>query len=247
MLIRPIVLNSVIKEVGDNANLLRGKRKSMITFETIKNNRDVKNYIEAADMVMDSMGYTDHSYSHLNTVRQRAVRILQAADVDERTIELASIAAHMHDIGICVNRKNHAEYGAMMAFKILTDLGMDSSEVSQVMCAIGNHDEGSGQPISKITAALIIADKSDIRRTRVRKDARENDIHDEVNLAVTETRLLIDKEAKCITLELVMDTSIASVYDLFSIYGNRLDLCNRAAQKLGFTYNVTINELVVQG
>ena len=219
----------------------------MVTFEVIKNNKDIKNYIEAADMVMDSMGYTDHSYSHLNTVRQRTVHILQAIGASERLIELGSIAAHMHDIGICVNRKNHAEYGAMMAFKILTDLGMDSTEVSQIMRAIGNHDEGSGQPITKITAALIIADKSDIRRTRVRKGAVEYDIHDDVNSAVIDSRLNIDKESMTITLELTMDTSIASVYDLFSIYSKRLDMCKFAAKKLGFTYSVKINDLVVKG
>ena len=219
----------------------------MITFETIKNNKDIKNYIEAADMVMDSMGYTDHSYSHLNTVRQRVVHILQTIGSSQRLIELGSIAAHMHDIGICVNRKNHAEYGAMMAFKILTDLGMDSIEVSQIIRAIGNHDEGSGQPISTLAAALIIADKSDIRRSRVRKDARENDIHDDVNNAVTDSRLSIDKEAMSITLELAMDISIASVFDLLSIYGTRFELCKKAAGKLGFSYNVKINDLVVKG
>lgn len=218
----------------------------MITFETVKNNKDVKNYIEAADMVMDSMGYTDHSYSHLNTVRQRTVRILQAVDSSERLIELASIAAHMHDIGICVNRKHHAEYGAMMAFKILTDMGMDSSEVSQVMRAIGNHDEESGQPITKITAALIIADKSDIRRSRVRKDARDNDIHDDVNTAVKESKLVIDKESMNISLELTMDTSIATVYDLFSIYSKRFDLCKFAAEKLGFAYSIKVNDLLIK-
>ena len=219
----------------------------MVTFESIKNNKDIKNYIEAADAVMDSMGYTDHSYAHLNTVRQRVVHILQATGADARTIELGSIAAHIHDIGIAVNRAGHASHGAIMAFKLLIDLGMDSSEVAQVITAIGNHDENTGHPISPISAALIIADKTDIRRSRVRKDARENDIHDDVNYAVTDTRLSIDKSGKGITFEITMETEYASVYDLFSIYGGRLEMCRKAAEMLGFTFSVNINGLTVKG
>ena len=219
----------------------------MVTLETVKNNKDVRNYILAADKVMESMGFTDHSYAHLNAVMQRVTNILQVIDADERTIELGKIAAYMHDIGICVSRKGHAAHGALMAFRILTDLGMDSVEIAQVIGAIGNHDEDSGYPISHIAAALILADKSDIRRSRVRNPQdKNNDIHDVVNYAVTSTRLSVNHDSKKIVLELEMD-ECASAFDLFSIYSGRLEMCRIAAKELGCVFNVKINDLLVKG
>lgn len=217
----------------------------MVTFEMVKNNKDIKNYINAAGVAISRMGYTDHSYSHLNTVKQRVTNILSALGKDERTIELGAIAAYLHDIGICISRKGHASHGGIMSFKLLTDLGMDSTEVALICGAIGNHDEHTGFPVSDIAAALIIADKSDIRRSRVISSAEDIDIHDLVNYAVTDTKLSINKETMSITLELSMDINYATPYDMFSIYAGRFEMCKTAANALGFKFGIRVNELLV--
>ena len=162
---------------------------------------------------------------------------------DTREIELAKIAAYMHDIGNLVNRVDHSQSGAVMAFRILDTMGMDASEAAAVVSAIGNHDEGTGVPIDDISAALIIADKSDVRRSRVRNtDVTSFDIHDRVNYSVTKAELKINEAHTIIKLKLSVDTHVGSVMDYFEIFMNRMVLCRKAAERLGLQFKLMINE-----
>ena len=158
-----------------------------------------------------------------------------------RAIELAKIAAYMHDIGNIVNRAGHARSGAIMAFEILTKLGMDTKEIADIVSAIGNHDESSAYPVSVISSALIIADKTDVRRTRVRKEMLEFDIHNRVNYAAIKSRVIIDKEQKTLKLNLTIDTTICSIMEYFEIFLDRMLLCRKAADRLGLSFKLTIN------
>ncbi len=214
----------------------------MITYEQIKNNDTVNVYIEEANRSLAALGYTDHSYAHVTKVAVWAGDILESLGYDERTIELARIAGYMHDIGNVINRVDHSQSGAIMAFRILDNLGMAPAEISRIVSAIGNHDEGTGKPVNEISAALIIADKSDVRRSRVRNDDHSTfDIHDRVNYSVYSTDLKLEKDEKKLTLGLEVDTAYGSVMDFFEIFHGRMIMCKNAAQTLGLSFGITIN------
>lgn len=214
----------------------------MITYEAIKNNESVKTYIERADASLKALGYTEHSYAHVGMVAKRAGELLSGLGYDERVVELAKIAAHLHDIGNVINRVDHSQSGALIAFRILDNLGMEASEIAEIVTAIGNHDEGTGVPVSPLAAALIIADKSDVRRSRVRNnDFSSFDIHDRVNYSVVESKLALTDSATALTLYLTVDTKISSIMDYFEIFLVRMKLCRRAAEKLGLRFDLIVN------
>jgi len=215
----------------------------MITFEQIRNNEAIKAYIRKADASLDSLGYTEHSFAHVTKVSNDAAYILETLGYSEHDVELARIAGFMHDIGNLVNRNEHSQSGAIMAFKILCDLGMEPEDVATVTTAIGNHDEGDGVPVNAIAAALIIADKSDVRRTRVRNtDIPSFDIHDRVNYSVKESFIKINGEKTLLKLKLEIDTRVSSVMEYFEIFLGRMVLCRKSCEKLGLEFKLIINE-----
>ena len=214
----------------------------MITYEALKNDAAIKTYISAADSSLKALGYTEHSFGHVGKVADTAAYILRFLGYDLHTVELAKIAAHLHDIGNLVNRSEHSQSGAVMAFRILDNMGMPAEDIATVVTAIGNHDEGTGVPVSDVAAALILADKSDVRRSRVRNaDFSTFDIHDRVNYSVTDADLSISEDRKSIRLTLSIDTEISSVMDYFEIFLERMILCRKAAEKLGLTFRLVIN------
>ena len=214
----------------------------MITYESIKKNEAVREYITAADASLSALGYTEHSFAHAGKVAECAAYILRSTGHDEHTVELAKIAAYLHDIGNLVNRSEHSQSGAVMAFRILDKLGMPPKDIATVITAIGNHDEGVGVPVNAVAAALILADKSDVRRSRVRNtDFATFDIHDRVNYSVEESSLTIDEDEKKICLDLKIDTEISSLMSYFEIFLERMMLCRRAADKLGLKFKLVIN------
>ena len=213
----------------------------MVTYESIKNNEAIKSYIKAADASLRALGYTEHSFAHVGKVSEEAAYILSSIGCDEHTIELAKIAGYLHDIGNLVNRVEHSQSGAVMAFRILDNLGMEAEDIATIVTAIGNHDEGTGVPVNEVSAALIIADKADVRRSRVRNtDFATFDIHDRVNYSVETSQLTI--ENKEVTLNLKIDTAISSLINYFEIFLGRMMLCRKAADKLGMTFRLVINE-----
>ena len=215
---------------------------NQITFQSLKENEDIREYIRRADRNLAEMGYTKHSFGHVTKVAEGAAEILGVLGYDDRTIELARIAGFMHDIGNVVNRSDHAQSGAIMAFQILTGLGMSAKEVAYVVSAIGHHDEGTAFPVNAIAAAVILADKSDVRRSRVRnKEIATFDIHDRVNYAVEKSSLILNRSARTISLALSIDTSICAVMDYFEIFLTRMILSKRAADHLGLTFKLEIN------
>ena len=215
----------------------------MILFEDIKNNSAIKTYIATADDALLALGYTEHSFAHVGRVASVAADILTTLGYNKRTVELAKIAGYMHDLGNLVNRTDHSQSGAVMAFRILDNLGMQPDEIATVVSAIGNHDEGTGVPVNAVAAALILADKSDVRRSRVRNlDMSTFDIHDRVNYSVETSDLKINREEGTIRLTLKIDTEISSLMDYFEIFLARMTMCRRAAESLGLTFKLTINE-----
>ena len=213
-----------------------------ITFQDVKNNEAIKTYIIRADESLISLGYTEHSFSHVIHVAETAGYILRTMDFDERTIELSKIAGYLHDIGNLVNRKDHSQSGAVMAWSILNDMGCDPSEIATIVTAIGNHDEGTGVPVNAVAAALILADKADVRRSRVRNsDISTFDIHDRVNYSVINSTLNINSEKSQVLLNLTVDTQYGSVMDYFEIFMGRMLLCRKAAEKLGLQFKLCIN------
>lgn len=215
----------------------------MITYEQIINDETIKTYIQAADDALRELGYTEHSFAHVTYVAEKAGYILKTLGYSERTVELSKIAGYMHDIGNIVNRVDHSQSGAVMAFRILDNLGMDPKEIASIISAIGNHDEGTGVPVSPLAAALILADKSDVRRNRVRnEDMTTFDIHDRVNYSVEKSELKINEAHTIIKLKLVVDTHMGSVMDYFEIFMERMMLCRKAAKKLGLEFKLLINE-----
>jgi metal-dependent HD superfamily phosphatase/phosphodiesterase len=215
----------------------------MITFKDIKNNEEIKTYIAAADRSLSALGYTEHSFAHVGLVSDRAASMLEALGIDERTVELARIAGYLHDIGNLINRVDHSQSGGIMAFKILRDMGMPADEIATIITAIGNHDEGTGVPVDMVAAALILADKSDVRRSRVRNsDPVTFDIHDRVNFSVVDSSLDINTNDKTVRLTLEIDTKTASIMDYFEIFLGRMTLCRRAADRLGLAFKLTIND-----
>ena len=217
-----------------------------MTYEQIRKDHAVHVYISQADASMQALGFTEHSFAHVRRVAQIAGDILQKLQYPERTVELARIAGYLHDIGNVVNRVDHSQSGAVMAFRILDRMDFPPEEIAAIVTAIGNHDEGTGVPVSALAAALIIADKSDVRRSRVRDRADiAEDIHDRVNYSVTASDLQVDVQEKTITLSLTVDTAVSSVMEYFEIFMKRMLLCKKAAQKLNLTFKLTINGLAL--
>ena len=215
----------------------------MITFEQIKNNETIKAYMRKADASLKELGYTEHSFAHVCMVAESARYILQTLGYPQRTIELAQIAGYLHDIGNLINRVDHSQSGAVMAFRILDKMGMDADEISDIVTAIGNHDEGTGKPVSPMAAALILADKSDVRRSRVRNQAEsEWDIHDRVNYSVQRSELTISEDKKSLLLKLSVDPHYGTVMDYFEIFMGRMQMCRNAAEKLGLQFRLEIND-----
>lgn len=215
----------------------------MISFNEIKNNDAVKVYIKKADDALGTQGYTEHSFAHVTKVAETAGYILKELNYTDKDVELGKISGYLHDIGNVINRVDHAQSGAIMAFRLLDQLGMEAEEITTIISAIGNHDEHTAVPVSPIAAALILADKTDVRRTRVRNmDLPAFDIHDRVNYAVlnSSTSLVMDKSIFRLTL--TIDTKISPVIDYFEIFLNRMILCKKAAEYLGLVFELIINE-----
>ena len=214
-----------------------------MTFEDIKKDKAVNTYIRQADAALAALGFTDHSFSHVTLVAEKAGYILETMGYPARIVELAKIAGYLHDIGNLVNRVDHSQSGAVMAFRILDKMGMDPEEIAVIVSAIGNHDEGTGMPVSPVAAALILADKSDVRRNRVRnQEIGSFDIHDRVNYSVTKSELKINEAHTLTKLKLTVDTRFGSVMDYFEIFLQRMVLCRKAAEKLGLQFKLMINE-----
>ena len=205
-----------------------------MTFEEIEKNETIRAYISKADESLVALGYTEHSFAHVTHVAAMAGYLLETLGYDAHTVELAKIAGYLHDIGNLVNRIEHSQSGAVMAFQILT---------STIVTAIGNHDEGTGVPVNAVAAALILADKADVRRSRVRnQDTTTFDIHDRVNYSVKKSTLKINEDRTLVKLKLTVDTHFGSVMDYFEIFMQRMILCRKAAEKLGLQFKLIINE-----
>ena len=215
----------------------------MLTYYDITKNESIKTYIVRADESLGALGFTEHSFAHVMLVAETAGYLLKTMGHDDRTVELAKIAGYLHDIGNLVNRKDHAQSGAVMAWSILNDMKCDPAEMATIVTAIGNHDEGTGVPVNTVAAAMILADKSDVRRSRVRNmDISKFDIHDRVNYSVIESSLTINDKKTSVTLELTIDTEFGSVMDYFEIFLSRMILCRKAAEKLGLQFKLVIND-----
>jgi len=218
----------------------------MISYEDIKNNENIRTYIQKADESLTALGYTEHNLAHVTKVAEDAGRILTILGYDNRQVELVKISGFMHDIGNLVNRVEHSQSGAVMAFRILDKLGLPAEDIADVVTAIGNHDEGTGKPVSAIAAALFLADKSDVRRSRVRnQDVSTFDIHDRVNYSVEKADLAIDRENAEIRLIIEIDTQYSSVSEYFEIFLERMVQCRRAAEKLDMRFRLVINGQVL--
>ena len=214
-----------------------------MTYDEIRANSAIRTYITQADASLAALGFTEHSFAHVGRVAETAGYILETLEYPTRTVEVAKIAAYLHDIGNLVNRSEHSQSGAVMAFRILDNMGFPAEEIALITTAIGNHDEGTGVPVNAMAAALILADKSDVRRSRVRnQDISTFDIHDRVNYSVTKSELKIDESRTHIVLKLSVDTYYGSVMDYFEIFMNRMILCRKAAEKLGLQFKLIINE-----
>lgn len=214
-----------------------------MTYDQIRKDEAIRTYITQADASLAALGFTEHSFPHVGRVAETAAYILTTLGYDARTVELCKIAAFLHDIGNLVNRSEHSQSGAVMAFRILDNMGFAPAEIALITTAIGNHDEGTGVPVNAMAAALIIADKSDVRRSRVRnQDPTAFDIHDRVNYSVTRSELSINADQTQIRLALTVDTAYGSVMDYFEIFMARMILCRKAADKLGLAFKLTIND-----
>ena len=214
----------------------------MLTFAEVKRNPAIRIYIERADESLSALGFTEHSFAHVARVAETAGYILETLGYPERDVEMVKIAGWLHDIGNLVNRVDHSQSGAVMAFRILDNLNCDPADIATIVTAIGNHDEGTGVPVNAVAAALILADKSDVRRSRVRsKDTLHFDIHDRVNYSVTKSELTVDRDLSAIRLRLEVDTGYGSVMDYFEIFMARMLLCRKAAERLGLTFKLSIN------
>lgn len=212
----------------------------MITYDDIRKNEEVLAFLKKGDAILGVLGYTEHAQAHCGLVADRAAYILKNFGYSAHDLELVKIAGFMHDIGNAINRKHHAEYGGILANDILKGLDISVEDRVTVVSAISNHDESTGGAMDIISAALIIADKTDVRRNRVREGA-DFDIHDRVNYAVTDTELLINTEKMTITLDLKVDESICSMYEYFDIFLGRMMMCKGAAEKLGAKFRLTAN------
>ena len=214
----------------------------MITLEDVKSNPEVQELVIGAQKQLDALGYTEHSVRHVSIVSNRAGRILETLQYDKHRIELAKIAGYLHDIGNGINRVDHAHTGAILAYQILKDMGMDLKDRTEIMSAIGNHDEQTGTAVSDISAALILADKSDVHRDRVvNTNMSTFDIHDRVNYAVTDANLEVNEKTRTVTLNLTIDTQICPVLDYFQIFMDRTMMSKYAAKFLHIWFELVIN------
>lgn len=214
----------------------------MVTYADIRADNAIREYIKRADESLAALGFTEHSFAHVTKVAVTAAYILEQMGYSEEDIELVKIAGYLHDIGNLVNRVEHSQSGAVMAFRILDRMDMPPEDIATIVTAIGNHDEGTGVPVNAVAAALIIADKSDVRRSRVRnRDIASFDIHDRVNYSVEDANLRINTEKTEITLELKIDTEISAVMDYFEIFLTRMVMCRKAAERLGLRFRLVIN------
>ena len=212
----------------------------MVTFEDVKNNPDIRAYISKADESLIALGYTEHSFAHVTKVAEAAAEILHTLGHSEHEIELVKIAGYLHDIGNIVNRIDHAQSGAVMAFRLLDRMNMPPEDIATVVTAIGNHDESTAFPVNSVAAALIIADKTDVRRSRVRnRSVAQFDIHDRVNYSVTASQVKIAQDSIC--LELTIEQEYCSVLEYFEIFLTRMLLCRKAAEALGVDFSLVIN------
>ena len=217
-----------------------------MTYEQIRQDEAVKIYIRQADATLAALGYTEHSFAHVGRVAEIAGYVLETMGYPERTVELGKIAGYLHDIGNLVNRVEHSQSGAVMAFRLLDKMGFPAEEICTVVSAIGNHDEGTCVPVNPVAAALLLADKSDVRRSRVRvSDIKDFDIHDRVNYSVTKSELKINEKKTNVKLKLTVDTHFSPVMNYFEIFMNRMILCRKAAEALGLDFKLIINEQIM--
>lgn len=215
----------------------------MLKYDEVTKNEAIRTYITRADESLVALGFTEHSFSHVVHVANMAGYILETLGYDEHTVELAKIAGYLHDIGNLVNRKDHSQSGAVMAWSILNDMNCEPGDIATIVTAIGNHDEGTGVPVNAVAAALILADKADVRRSRVRNtDITTFDIHDRVNYSVQKSSLTINEDKTQVKLVLSVDTEYGSVMDYFEIFMGRMILCRKAAEKLGLQFKLIIND-----
>ena len=213
-----------------------------ITLEQVKQSEEITSYIRKADESLSALGFTEHSFAHVGLVSAQASAILKTLGYDDRTCELAAIAGWLHDIGNVINRIDHAQSGAVMAFRILDKMGAAPEETATIITAIGNHDEKTAFPVNPVAAALILADKTDVRRSRVRgRDTIRFDIHDRVNWAVERSDLDLDKERKTLTLRIQLDTTVCPVMDYFEIFLERMLLCRKAAEYFQLSFRLEVN------
>ncbi len=218
----------------------------MITFEDIRNNEAIRAYITRADESLLAQGFTEHSFAHVTQVAKTAAYLLTTLGYSDHEVELVRIAGYLHDIGNLINREDHSQSGALMAFNILNGMQMPPDDLATVVTAIGNHDEGTGVPVNAVAAALILADKSDVRRSRVRNtDVTHFDIHDRVNYSVRKSELRINEECTAVKLNLTIDTDYGAVMDYFEIFLDRMILCRKAAELLGLRFKLIINGQVL--
>lgn len=215
-----------------------------VTYEDVRNSEEIRTYIKQADESLKAIGYTEHSFAHCTKVAKVAGDLSEKLGYDAHEVELARIAGFMHDIGNVVNRIDHAQSGAMMAFRILDKMGMPPEDVATVITAIGNHDEQTAAAVNAVAASLIIADKTDVRRSRVRNRSTINfDIHDRVNYAAEKSDVILEPDSKTITLDLKINTEICAVMDYFEIFTGRMLLCRKAAEFLGLQFKLDINDV----
>ena len=211
-----------------------------MTYEQVKEDEAVRVYIDQADASLKALGFTEHSFQHVTRVAQTAGWILETLGYPERTVELVKIAGYLHDIGNVVNRVDHSQSGAVMAFRILDRMNFPPEEIAAIVTAIGNHDEKTAFPVNPVAAALILADKMDVRANRVREKARAAfDIHDRVNYSVKKHEVTLTEKEICLTL--AIDTEVCAVIEYFEIFMDRMLLCRRAAEKLGLHFALVIN------
>ena len=214
-----------------------------MTYEELRQDSAIRTYIQKADESLRALGFTEHSFAHVTKVSETAGYILETLGFPPEQIELVKIAGYLHDIGNLVNRVEHSQSGALRAFRILDRMEMEPAKIATIVTAIGNHDEGTGVPVDAVSEALILADKSDVRRSRVRNaDIASFDIHDRVNYSVKESQLRINEAKTLVKLKLVIDTRYSSVMDYFEIFLERMILCRKAAEKLGLQFKLIINE-----
>ncbi|MHB9035676.1 MAG: HD domain-containing protein [Armatimonadota bacterium] len=218
--------------------------KEKVTLESVRHDPKVRTFIEAANSQMNALGYTEHGFRHAGIVAETARNIIDSLGQDGRTAELAAISGYMHDIGNAINRLGHPDTAALMAFTLLNEMGMPATEVAEIIAAIGNHEEELGSPVSAISAALILADKSDVHHSRVQnQNPLTFDIHDRVNYSVQKSHMRVDQENKSINLELTTDDHSASVMEYFEIFLSRMLMCRRAADFFGYKFKLIINDV----